>query len=177
MRTLLIGLLVLLTIGTLGLTSAQSGDNTMGDNTMNDTTVVYLVRHAEKLDGRDPSLSVEGAERAERLASMLRDEPITAVFVTETNRSRETAAPLATAKGIELSSYAPMDGDALARRIRSLPGSGGCLVVAHSNTVPIILRSLGGPARDELREADEYDLLCAIVLRDGEFVRALSLRY
>ena len=41
-------------------------------------TVIYLVRHAEKQTGDDPSLTVEGQARAEELAQTLQQAGITA---------------------------------------------------------------------------------------------------
>lgn len=142
-------------------------------------TIVYLVRHAEKVnDGmRDPQLSEAGQQRAERLAHMLGEESIAAVYCTPTNRSRETGAPLAAAMGMGISDYAPMDANGLAGRIRELPQGKRVLIVAHSNTVPMILAALGGPEVPDLVEATEYDRLFVVILDDPQESSVLKLRF
>src|SRR5476651_1595762 len=65
------------------------------------TTTVVLVRHAEKALGtiEDPPLSPEGEQRSERLAQMFGDSAgagrLDAIYVTNTRRTQQTAAPLA----------------------------------------------------------------------------------
>lgn len=140
--------------------------------------VVYLVRHAETDPdaGRDPVLTPAGVARAERLAAMFRDEPISAVFVTATKRSHATAAPTLDRHGLAVTEYAPMDFAALAGRIAADHAGGRVLIVAHSNTVAGILRALGGPATPEL-EHDEFDRLYVIAPDTVREPRVLRLRY
>jgi len=140
--------------------------------------VIYLIRHAEKIDGggQDPPLSSVGAARAARLAEMLTDEPLAAVYVTPTRRSRDTGRPTAQANGIPLTEYAPLDTDAVIRQICELPAGSRCLVVAHSNTVPSLLHGLGGPEIADLTEM-EFDRFFAIVLNPEAESRVLHLRY
>ena len=55
------------------------------------TTTVFIVRHAERADTPgDSPLSEEGEKRAETLARMLRVSAVSAVFSTDTARTRET---------------------------------------------------------------------------------------
>jgi probable phosphoglycerate mutase len=68
---------------------------------------LLFIRHAlplrvEREDGKpaDPRLSDAGREQAERLARWLAAEPIHAIYSSPMARARETAAPLARAKGI-----------------------------------------------------------------------------
>lgn len=64
------------------------------------TTVVVIVRHAEAEAGSDPdpALSVDGRERAARLAKMLSQarpvRGIDAIFSSEFRRSQQTVTPL-----------------------------------------------------------------------------------
>jgi len=58
------------------------------------TTIVYLVRHAERDDGLDPPLNDEGVIRARSLADELADAGVTAVFYPDLLRNRQTAQPL-----------------------------------------------------------------------------------
>jgi phosphohistidine phosphatase SixA len=111
---------------------------------------VFLVRHAERADtaagapatmDTDPSLSAEGRVRAKSLAAMLEDSGITAIFVTEFKRTRETAAPVAAALGIAPTEISSKDLNGLLARLTSMQGR--VLVVGHSNSVPEIIKRLG----------------------------------
>lgn len=114
--------------------------------------VVYAVRHAEKVTERgDPELSPEGTARAAELARVLADVPVDAIYSTNTKRTRTTAQPLATAKGLEIQSYAP---GRLAPTLAA--GTARCVVVVgHSNTVPALLRGLGAAYEPKLLQG--YD--------------------
>lgn len=70
-------------------------------------TTFYLVRHAEKngtdvLAGRTPNvrLSARGRRQAELLPTLIANAPITRVISSPIERARETAAPLAAARGL-----------------------------------------------------------------------------
>jgi probable phosphoglycerate mutase len=70
---------------------------------------LLLIRHAlplrvEKRDGTpaDPPLSPEGVHQAGRLAAWLASERIDAVYSSPLRRARETAQPIAAARGLAL---------------------------------------------------------------------------
>ena len=73
-------------------------------------TLVLLIRHAEtdalgvRLAGRtlDSALSVRGRTDAVRVAHDLADVPLAAIYSSPRRRARETAAPLASARGVEI---------------------------------------------------------------------------
>lgn len=122
---------------------------------------VVVVRHAERADGgggmaADPALSAAGEARATRLAEILADLKVTAVFATEFARTRQTAAPTAAAQGLQPTVIKADDEKALITAIRGAAGS--VLVVGHSNTVPEIVRALGVETPVSVA-ADEYDHL------------------
>lgn len=121
--------------------------------------VLYAVRHAEKADdGRDPELTAEGKARAEALARTLQHVKLDAVYSTDTQRTRSTAARAAAAHGIEIQSYAP---GGLAK---ALAGAGGTvLVVGHSNTVPALLAAFGLDAGEKILSGYE-DLFVAVAI-------------
>lgn len=70
--------------------------------------IFHLIRHAERagdqqlLVGRNPGvhLTAAGRAHAEQLARMLAAEPITRIYSSPLERARETAAPLARARGL-----------------------------------------------------------------------------
>ncbi len=74
---------------------------------------IILVRHGQSapliigeefpmLDGHgDPPLSELGLQQAEQVGSRLIREPVSAIYTSNLTRTKQTAAPLAAAKGIE----------------------------------------------------------------------------
>jgi broad specificity phosphatase PhoE len=145
-------------------------------------TLVIVVRHAEKAvePGADPALSEAGRARAERLAAVLADARITAAYSTQFKRTRDTATPAAKARGIAIrvheahAGQADADAAALAAEIRAEHAGGTVLVVAHSNTVPAIVKALGGVEVAAIAD-DEYDRLYVVAL--GETPRVVSATY
>ncbi|MCC3157010.1 histidine phosphatase family protein [Hymenobacter sp. 15J16-1T3B] len=134
---------------------------------------VYLVRHAEKGPLTDPQkpteqpLSAAGEQRAQALRDALRKEPIVAVYCTDTKRTRDTAAPLASARKLNPESYvADAPGlAALATRIRQVtPAGKAALVVGHSNTVLETIEALGAPRPVKAIGDDEFSYLFEVKL-------------
>ena len=191
-RMLIIGLILTLGLGLMaGLgflqptstrvneTMQKTGaNNTIHASTEPSTQVIFVVRHGDTNAnaGQDPNLNTAGALRAQRLATMLQAESIDAIYITQTNRSSQTATPTANATGIKPTTYPPLDAQALAKVIVGSPTHEEILVVAHSNTVPTIIGALGGPALEDLDEAS-FDHLYPVVLRNGRHVRTIKLRY
>jgi phosphohistidine phosphatase SixA len=142
---------------------------------------IVLVRHAERADagtaaakvpGADPELAPAGQSRAKRLADVLRDAKITAIYATEYKRTQQTAAPLAQALGIEISTLPSKDVKGLVEKLSASPGH--ALVVGHSNSVPEILKALGV---QEPVIIDESDFGNLFVLTPGSPRSLLRLRY
>jgi broad specificity phosphatase PhoE len=138
------------------------------------TTTVIVVRHAEKVDdSADPVLNEAGLARAEALAEALQNTGLTAVYTTQLQRTRLTAARAAAVAGVTpevVAAGSPIQAhvDLTAARIRENDRGGVVLVVGHSNTVPLIVRALGGPDVGEIHD-DEYHHMFVLTLRpDGE---------
>ena len=137
-----------------------------------DSTVVILVRHAERaaLEGNnDPPLTEAGEARARALAQALQGRQIHAVIATERQRTQLTARPAAQARGLTTEIVSLRSGrahvDSVAAAVRRHAGH-TVLVVGHSNTVPGIIRALGGPRMPDLCDA-EYANLYVLVMREG----------
>ena len=113
---------------------------------------VYVIRHLQKGEGADPSLTAEGAANAQRLAALLGAKGIVAIFATPTRRTFETATPLAQALGLQIQPYDPGGPAALAARVAA--AGGPVLVVGHSNTVPELVAQFGGAEPAPLSEQD-----------------------
>ncbi len=140
-------------------------------------TVVYLVRHAEKMldAGSDPPLTRQGLEHAAALAEILEDARITHIHSSDLLRTRRTAQPLADRLGLPISTYDPRDLGALVTKLRSTPGRH--LVSGHSNTTPEVVRLLGGAPGEEIDEPTEYDRLYIVVLEEDGSATTILLRY
>jgi broad specificity phosphatase PhoE len=112
------------------------------------TSTVIVLRHAEKQLGAiaDAPLSPEGAARAQSLARLFGSArsvgSIEAIYVSDTRRARDTAAPLAQLLGLTPMVRDPKNAVALAREILGQHRGRVVLVVGHSNTVPPLLAEL-----------------------------------
>jgi len=137
---------------------------------------VLITRHAEKAElTADPSLSDQGLRRAEALSLLPETQSVGTIITTEYRRTSETGAPLAMRQGIHSrivkATASPESLRALAQEIleNADPSTenGTVLVVGHSNTVPLIIRQLGGPADIFLTEEDFGDLFILTIEEDG----------
>ena len=122
---------------------------------------LYLVRHAEKqLDGsRDPALTEIGKNRSEQLAVWFQDKGITEIWSSDYKRTRDTAKPLISKLGLELSIYDPRNLPDLVKEISHQRRT--ALIVGHSNTTPELARLLCDCFVEDMNES-EYDRLIVI---------------
>ena len=137
----LCGTAMLLASLVLAACAGTPATQTHGD----DGPVFVVVRHGEKADagGSDPPLSEAGLARADRLAGLLADATLVAVYSTDLRRTRQTVGPTAAAHGLGIQAYDPREAAAdFAARLRAAHGAGTVLVAGHSNTVPDIVAAL-----------------------------------
>jgi len=142
---------------------------------------VFVVRHAERADtaagaaptmAADPELSDAGRARADSLAAALEDAEVVAIFATEFKRTQATAAPLAKALGLQVTTISSKEPAKLIQAVKS--AGGNVLVVGHSNTVPAIVKDLGVAAPITVGDA-EYDNLFVVTI--GAAPSVLRLHY
>jgi broad specificity phosphatase PhoE len=139
--------------------------------------LVFVVRHAERADDgtaamtaqTDPPLSTTGEARAAKLAELLRDAGIRAIFATEFRRTQDTVRPLASKLGLSIQNIPATSTELLIRKLRSEHADDIVLVVGHSNTLPKIIKALGGP--DVTVAENEYDNLFLVIPRAGTMTR------
>jgi phosphohistidine phosphatase SixA len=145
--------LSLLTFLSATLALAQSPTN---------SGTIFLVRHAEKVsEAQDALLSQAGKRRAACLAQTLRDAHIGAIYVTQVQRTRQTAEPLAKSLGIEPTVVKADDATTLVSKLKQDLSSKNVLIVGHSDTLPKVLSELqvsGPPAIGR----NDYDLLFVV---------------
>lgn len=144
-----------------------------------DGTTFVVVRHAEKAtdDPEDPQLSEIGRRRAQRLAEVLADAPVVAVYATEFKRTRQTAQPIADRRHIPVNAYFSRGPAAeSAARWRRDHDHGTVLIVGHSNTVPDLVTALSGQPAAPMPDT-EYDRLTRIHVGADGRVRVEIARY
>ncbi|MGH7577589.1 MAG: histidine phosphatase family protein [Longimicrobiales bacterium] len=144
-----------------------------------DTTLVLIVRHAERVsDAPNSDLSDIGLARADRLAALAAEAGVQAVYATDFCRAAQTAQAAAEVLGLPIrvvatgNASAGLDGcspgidarrdrveeptpDGVARRVLREQRGGTVLVVGHSNTVPAIAEALGATVCPTLIQPDE----------------------
>jgi phosphohistidine phosphatase SixA len=118
---------------------------------------IYVMRHLHTPKGmKDPDLTIEGREHADALARWLSHDPPSAIYISTTKRSAQTAAPTARRFGVTPQTYDPANTPDLIGRV--LQEKGTVLVVGHSNTVPDIVAGLGGTRPSDLAHEDFGDI-------------------
>lgn len=150
----------------------------MSSNEQEATTIIFLVRHAEKMsDGSaDPALAAAGTARAEELAYILKNVELSAIYSTPYRRTQQTVFPTAKAKDLEVRLYDPGDKSFLEKIIQTFAG-GSVLIVGHSNTIPVLANELAGRSGFVELDDDAYDnLFIACVPAEGKPV-ILWMRY
>ena len=141
--------------------------------------LVLLVRHAERADGgastgtmtkpADPALSAAGEARAAKLATMLAGAGLQAIFASEFRRTQDTVKPLSQKLGMAVTTMRANDTPALVARLKASHQDDIVLITGHSNTLPEIIKALGGPA--VTIADDEYGDLFVLVPASGALSR------
>ena len=144
-----------------------------------DQTTIILVRHAEKgNDGTDdPDLTDEGKARAEKLASMLKDTPLAAVYSTNYKRTRNTVTPVASIQNVAVQTYEPFKPDVIETMVARHRG-GTVLVAGHTNTTPWTANLLIGDKKYEDYAETEYGIILIVTVADvGKGVSVVRVNY
>lgn len=143
-------------------------------------TTIWIVRHAEKdlknLSDSDPSLSLEGRDRARDLATLLRPKRVLAVYATPFKRSRQTAELTAYGHGVNVQIYDPADPDALAAAVLREHKDGSVLIVGHSNTVLELVEAFGIKRPIPALTEDDYNYVFAVTVQ-GDSIQLQTSQY
>jgi broad specificity phosphatase PhoE len=160
------------------------------------TTVVFVVRHAERDDTKscttpvpggtpNPPLSTVGDERSLALRHTLEDTGIQAIYASELCRTQQTVDDLASQLGlpvIAVDQHAPDNSgnvdDLVAQVIANNSGQ-KVLIAGHGETVPMIIEKLGGGTIDPIG-GSEFDNLYVITTSRWWFfksTRMIRLKY
>lgn len=108
-------------------------------------TKIFIVRHGEKEPGKDPVLTSAGNIRAGDLMRALQNEGIQKIYVSQYKRTLQTADSMRIQLKISTAQYmADTSCDNLINTIMENGDFGKTiLIVAHSNTIPQIIRKFG----------------------------------
>jgi phosphohistidine phosphatase SixA len=145
------------------------------------TTVVFVVRHAETdpAADADPSLSVDGRERAARLAKMLSQaQPvrgIDAIFASEYRRTHQTVTPLSETLALPVNLVPSAAWNELASRVTREHRGEYILVSGNQDTVPELIEALSGQTVT-LRH-DEFDAMFIVFGPQMSKKRVVRVRY
>lgn len=152
-------------------------------------TTVFLVRHAERAQepAQDPPLTEAGRTRAEALARLLSGAGVKGVYTSQFARTKQTAEPLAKLLGVPANAVAlglkpdkPREVSEqsireLKARVESHAGE-AVLVVGHTNSVPDLIRELGGDVVPQMDEGRFDDLFVVTVYAPGR-AKVVRLKY
>lgn len=124
-------------------------------------TTIYFVRHADtNLKHPERPLFPEGHARAERWVGYFTGVPVTHVYATHTDRTRDTVAPLAKARGMAVKQFPPIGGELdgkivqnrtsepsaikpIVAAIRALPAGATAVVAGNSSNLFPIMGGIG----------------------------------
>jgi phosphohistidine phosphatase SixA len=130
---------------------------------------VIMVRHANRPEpdtDPDPHLTDVGRCRAQALAKILKDAGVSAIVTSNTNRTRETAVPLAKLFSLPTKEIAVDENHvgAVYGEIKSRGDDAVVLYVGHSNTLEPLARRFNYQGQFSLGD-DQYGNLFVLFLK------------
>ena len=179
--------LVLLVLGFLSASGAGA-DRVVAQEQFSPITI-FIVRHAEKADEprQDPPLSEKGIRRAAELTRLLSASEIKAVYTSQFQRTKLTGEPVAKQSGATTTTFVLKSDPANPRRIsdestnesaaKFLQHTGqSVLVVGHTNSIPDLIKALGGGSIGTIDEKTYDDLFIVTVYAKGQ-AKVAHLKY
>ena len=138
---------------------------------------IILVRHGEKVDAsRDPELSAEGKQRAERLVQAIKKYKPGAVYSTDFKRTRDTVGPMAARRKLKVQTYdASKPADLIDTIMKSKTKR--FLIAGHSNTVPGLANLLGKKELFKNLDDSEYGAIWIVRIKDGRVRKTEVIPY
>ena len=150
---------------------------------------VFLTRHAEREEEprQDPPLSKDGIARSQALARLLSSAGIKAILTSQFNRTKQTAEPLAAKLGLTVTPFTLKTSPSNPRQIaeestaevtnKILERAGqSVLVVGHSNSIPDVIKMLGGDVVSAIDDRKYDDLFIVTVYAKGK-AKVVQLKY
>lgn len=150
---------------------------------------VYLIRHAERADQprQDPPLTEKGTLRAQELTRLLGNANIKAIITSQFARTKLTAEPLAKKLNLEVTAISLSLNPSNPRMVseqstaevtnKILERAGeSVLVIGHSNSIPDVIKMLGGDVTPVIDEKTFDDLFVVTVYAKGK-AKVAHLKY
>jgi broad specificity phosphatase PhoE len=159
------------------------------------TTVILVIRHAERNDGENctptsvkgrpnPTLAITGSARAQTLAHVGGEDSIAAIYASEFCRTQQTVQPLAAQLGLTVNIVDQFEADGSTVNVNNLidqiwaNNRGQVILVAgHTNTVPVIVERLSGISIAAIDETDFDNLYVVVVPRWWGRTKVVRLKY
>jgi len=147
------------------------------------TTTIIFVLHADKAASPidNPGLSAAGPRRAAELSRQLVDADVVAgvdaEYSTRYKRSQETARAVADALDLPINTYDVDDTEEILETILKRHKGKIILVVAHGNTVPVLIANLGASKKVPPIAEAEYDNIYIISIPWFGKTKTIRLRY
>jgi phosphohistidine phosphatase SixA len=145
------------------------------------STIIYLVRHAEKVtsdpNNKDPQLTEKGQKRAIDLANKLKKQKLSSIYVTDFQRTKLTAQPIADKKSLQIKIYNPKDLKAFVETILQENIGKKIMIVGHSNTVLETIEAMGGKRPIEKILDNEYDYFFTVNLSESGLIEVKFEHY
>jgi phosphohistidine phosphatase SixA len=152
-------------------------------------TTVFLIRHAEEADAppEDPPLNEKGILRARELSRMLAGAGVKAIYTSQFLRTKQTGEHLAKQLGVAVtplslkmspSNPRQVSEQSIAEIVNKIyerPGD-AALVVGHSNTVPEVIKMLGGDVVPKIDEKRFDDLFIVTIYAKGK-AKVVQMKY
>ena len=134
------------------------------------TSVYYFIRHAEKdrsdPTNKNPSLTIQGLERANKWAVFFKDKNIAAVYSTNYIRTQQTALPIAKEQNIEIINYTTKE--LISEKFIANNKGKNIVIVGHSNTTPELVNILLGEKKYEDISDSENNNLFVVTLNKNK---------
>ena len=180
-------IVIVIAIATLLFSASQTGSASIQEDFK--VTTVFLVRHAEKADEprQDPPLNEKGISRSNELARLLSSSGIKAIYTSQFLRTKATAEPLAKLLGVTVTPMLLKSNPTNPRLVseqstteitnKILERSGeASLVIGHSNSIPDVIKMLGGDVIPVIDEKTFNDLFVVTVYAKGK-AKVVHMKY
>ncbi|WP_299801784.1 histidine phosphatase family protein [uncultured Shewanella sp.] len=137
------------------------------------TKTVVLVRHAEKIEdgSHNPILTQAGQQRALALTEALKQLQLSQLIASNYQRTQLTLDPISSQRSLPVIIADTQFGvEAHVASVVTLVNqtSGNSLIAGHSNTVPLIIKALGGPSLPTIDEAQYGTLYQLSITESGD---------
>ena len=144
-------------------------------------TIIYLVRHAEKVTtdptNKDPLLTEKGQKRALDLSKKLKKHKLSAIYCTDYQRIKLTAQPVSEKQNLAIQIYDPKNLKVFAEKVLLDNKGKKVLIVGHSNTVLETIEALGGKRPISTILDNEYNYFFTVKISVEGLVEVDLARY